>query len=99
VFIRRSSIVGKENGMAEITNPVKAIRAKCLECSNGATAEVKECPVVKCPLHPFRMGKNPYRQRREMTEEEKQVLADRLREARKSLGDSAESEVAENECV
>ena len=76
--------------MAEITNPVKAIRAFCLECSNGQTSEVKACPVDKCPLYPFRFGKNPYRQRREMSEEEKRVLADRLREARKNVGGSVE---------
>ena len=77
--------------MAEqITNPVKAIRAYCLECSCGSTAEIKECPVIKCPLYPFRFGKNPYRQRREMTEEQKQVLADRLKEARKSVAGAVE---------
>ena len=76
----------------EITNPVKAIRAFCMECSNGQTSEVKACPVYKCPLYAFRLGKNPYRQRREMTEEEKRVLADRLKEARKSIGSSVESE-------
>ena len=77
--------------MAEqITNPVKAIRAFCMECSNGQTSEVKACPVYKCPLYPFRFGKNPYRQRREMTEEQKQVLADRLKEARKNLAGSVE---------
>ena len=73
-----------------ITNPVKAIRAKCIDCCCGSTAEVKECQIVNCPLHPFRMGKNPYRQRREMTEEQKQVLADRLKEARKNIGSSVE---------
>ena len=82
--------------MAEITNPVKAIRAFCMGCSGDSTAEVKNCPVYKCPLYPFRMGKNPYRQRREMTKEEKRVLADRLREARKNIGSSAESEDAED---
>ena len=51
--------------------------------------------IVVVPLYPFRMGKNPYRQRREMTEEEKKVLADRLREARKNIGGSAESEEEE----
>lgn len=51
--------------MDVITNPIKAIRAFCLECSCGSTAEVKSCPVEKCPLFPFRLGKNPYRQRRE----------------------------------
>lgn len=78
-----------------ITNPVKAIRAFCLECSGGSTAEVKSCPRTACPLFPFRFGKNPYRQRREMTEEEKQVLADRLKEARKNIGSSVESEDTE----
>ena len=79
-----------------ITNPVKAIRAYCMECSCGQTSEVSACPVTKCPLYPFRFGKNPYRQRREMTEEEKQVLADRLKEARKNIGSSVGKEVAED---
>lgn len=83
--------------MGEITNPVKAIRAYCMECSCGQTSEVKECPIVKCPLYPFRMGKNPYRQRREMSEEQKQVLADRLKEARNSRSSSVGKEVTEND--
>ena len=79
----------------KITNPVKAIRAKCIDCCCGSTAEVKECQATKCPLYPFRLGKNPYRQRREMSEEQKQVLADRLKEARNSRSSSVEKEVAE----
>lgn len=80
----------------EITNPVKAIRAFCMECSNGQTSEVKACPVYKCPLYAFRFGKNPYRQRREMTEEEKRVLADRLKEARKHNSGAVEKSEVEN---
>lgn len=80
----------------KITNPVKAIRAFCLECSCGSTAEVKDCRVQRCPLYPFRMGKNPYRQRREMTEEQKQALADRLREARKNIGSSVGNEAVDD---
>ena len=72
------------------TNPVKAIREKCLECSNGQPSEVKCCPVEKCPLYPFRLGKNPFRQKREMTEEQKKAVRDRLREARKNNADSSE---------
>lgn len=79
------------------TNPVKAVREFCVECSGGSTAEVKSCPVYKCPLYPFRFGKNPYRQRREMTEEEKRVLADRLREARKANADTVEKYEGEDE--
>lgn len=43
------------------TSPVKAIRQKCLECGEGSANEVKLCPVERCPLYPFRFGKNPYR--------------------------------------
>ena len=81
----------------EITNPIKAIRTFCLECSGDSFAEVKSCPREVCPLYPFRLGKNPYRQRREMTEQEKQVLADRLREARKNIGSSVEKNATEDE--
>lgn len=78
-----------------ITNPVKAVRAFCLECSGGSPAEVKSCPREVCPLFPFRLGKNPYRQRREMSEEEKLVLAARLKEARKNNAISAGKEEEE----
>lgn len=78
------------------SNPLKAIRAFCLECSCGQTSEVKECPRLVCPLYPFRMGKNPFRQRREISEEEKRVLADRLREARKNIGSSVEKAEVED---
>lgn len=39
--------------------PIKAIRAKCLECCNGQQKEVRECAILKCTLHPYRMGKRP----------------------------------------
>jgi hypothetical protein len=38
---------------------VKSIRAKCLDCSNDQPKEVRLCPVIKCPLWPYRMGKRP----------------------------------------
>ncbi len=49
--------------MKEITNPVKAIRAKCLDCCCNNASEVSLCPSEQCALHPFRLGKNPYRKR------------------------------------
>jgi hypothetical protein len=61
------------------TNPVKAMREKCLDCMCGSSAEVKECPSTGCALYPFRFGKNPYRTKRELTEEEREKLAERLR--------------------
>ena len=41
------------------STPIKAIRAKCLECSNGQTKEVRECPCHSCPCYPYRMGRRP----------------------------------------
>lgn len=64
--------------MADLKNPVKAIRAKCLDCCCDQAEEVKLCPVEKCPIWPFRFGKNPYRTKREYTEEERQKMAERL---------------------
>ena len=43
------------------TSPLKAIRLKCLDCCCGSAHEVKLCTAVKCPLHLFRLGKNPNR--------------------------------------
>ena len=63
------------------TNPVKAIREKCLDCCCGQANEVKLCRRERCALHPFRFGKNPYRAKREMTEEQKKALAERLRKS------------------
>ena len=39
--------------------PVKAIRAKCLDCANGQQVEVRLCTCEKCPLYPYRMGHRP----------------------------------------
>lgn len=35
----------------------KAIRLKCLDCCCGHPGDVRNCPVTKCPLYPYRMGK------------------------------------------
>lgn len=61
--------------------PLKAIRAKCLDCMCGQNAEVKSCPCEGCALHPFRLGKNPFIKKREYTEEQKRAMSERLRAA------------------
>lgn len=61
------------------TNPVKAIRLKCLDCSGGSSAEVEKCDLKKCALWPFRFGKNPFRTKRELSDEEKARLQERMR--------------------
>lgn len=41
--------------------PIKAIRAKCLECCCGQAKEVQLCPVSACSLWQYRLGHNPAR--------------------------------------
>ena len=36
----------------KILTPIKAIRAKCLDCSNNQYKEVRLCPIKKCALYP-----------------------------------------------
>ena len=47
--------------MENVLTPIRAIRKKCLECGGGSYKEVRLCPVTECPLHFYRMGKNPLR--------------------------------------
>ena len=47
--------------MSRLT-PIKAIRAKCIDCSGFELKRVRECPFdgindEACPLYPLRMGK------------------------------------------
>ena len=39
--------------------PIKAIRKKCLDCTCYQPKEIRLCPVVNCPLYPYRMGTRP----------------------------------------
>lgn len=73
--------------MNEIKSPLKAIRQNCIDCCCGHVAEVKQCTVTKCALYPFRMGKNPFRTTRVMTEEERQRAVERLAVARNKKDD------------
>lgn len=72
--------------MEHETNPVKAILRKCLDCCMGQQEEVKQCPIEDCDLYPFRFGKNPFRAKREYTEEQKERLRSSLENARKNRG-------------
>ena len=60
-----------------------AIRAKCLDCASSA-AEVRACEVGSCALWPFRMGTDPWREAREMSEEQRAAAVERLRAAREA---------------
>ena len=44
-----------------MTTPLRAIRAKCLDCCCGQVNEVRLCPCLDCSLYPYRLGKDPAR--------------------------------------
>jgi len=43
----------------KVLTPIKAIRAKCLDCCADQPKEVRHCTVIHCALWPYRMGKRP----------------------------------------
>ncbi len=50
--------------------PMRAIRAKCLDCVAQQPAEVRLCIDEKCPLWPYRMGHRPKDDREPIEEDE-----------------------------
>jgi len=61
-----------------------AIRAKCLDCCGHSPAEVRRCAISDCSLWPFRMGTDPWREVRAMTDEQRQAAAERLARGREA---------------
>lgn len=49
------------NYRGRIKNRATAIRAYCVGCMGGDVAGVRYCESLTCPLHPFRMGRDPFR--------------------------------------
>lgn len=66
------------------TTMKKAIKEKCLDCCCGQREEVKLCPAKGCPLWDYRLGDDPYRQKRVLTEEQKEEMVKRLQKAKLS---------------
>ena len=65
-------------------SPIKAIRAKCLDCCCGQTNEVLLCTCTDCPLYVFRFGKNPFTNRT-LTEEQKIAAEERKKKQRNKM--------------
>lgn len=61
-----------------------AMRAKCLDCMGGNAAEVRRCGDMTCALWPFRMGTDPFHERRALTDEQRAAAAENLRLAREA---------------
>ena len=57
--------------------PMKAIRAKCLDCTGNQSKEVRLCTCLSCPLWGYRMGVRPDHPR--ALEANKEVEREKLR--------------------
>lgn len=55
----RSLSVSDLRELGHPESPIKAIRAKCLDCVYSET-EVRKCVQTSCPIWPMRMGRNPF---------------------------------------
>ena len=64
-----NKILGGKQMEEKRLTPIKAIRAKCLDCCCGNSNEVKLCTCTGCALYPYREGHNPFIQKQEWTEE------------------------------
>ena len=53
---------------------LKIIRAKCMDCTCEQIKEVTRCHIRDCPLWPVRLGKDPDKPKRTLTEEHKKKL-------------------------
>jgi len=53
--------ITKDGLVTDSLTPVKAIRQKCLECSNWQPKEVRLCPIGDCAIFPYRFGTDPSR--------------------------------------
>lgn len=52
---------------------LRAVRAKCIDCSAGNAAEVRKCVTIRCPLWPIRMGRFPAHLRKGLRADEDQA--------------------------
>lgn len=72
--------------MSGTLSPLKAIRAKCIDCCGGSRSYVASCGIPTCPLYDFRNGKNPHRTRKkELSDEQKQAAKENLKKARAAI--------------
>ena len=66
-----------------MATPLSAIHNFCISCMGDQPRLVKECTAKSCPLWPYRTGHNT-NSKRTMTEEQRQMAAERLKKAREA---------------
>lgn len=48
----------------------EALRLRCIDCCSGSMDEVRKCVAIACPAWPFRMGKSPWKEKRQISPEQ-----------------------------
>lgn len=85
----REMAPGDLEALGHVRKPVlQALRERCVDCCGGSVFEVRACVAVACPSWPFRMGTDPWREKRVMSDDQKAVLRDRLAKSRAAKGGS-----------
>lgn len=51
-----------------------ALRARCLDCCCWQPREVSKCTAISCVSWPFRMGRNPFRKHRTLSDKQRAAL-------------------------
>ena len=68
----------------EYVSPLKSIRKHCVQCV-GSWKDVESCGGENsCPLYDYRFGKNPFRAKRVLSDDQKREMAERLSRSRES---------------
>jgi len=57
--------------------PLAAIRAKCHDCQNWQTGEIRDCTIETCPLWPYRMGRKSRSDAPQNGKEDRKILNNR----------------------
>lgn len=63
--------------------PLSQIHKFCIDCMGGQPRLIKDCTAKNCPLYSYRTGHNT-NSKRTMTEEQRQMAAERLKKAREA---------------
>ena len=70
---------------------LKNIHQKCMDCSAYQIKEIELCPSMDCPLWPFRMGKDPFKTGRVLSDVQRENLV-KARAARKTIAKDKENQ-------
>lgn len=75
---------GKDKSRGAVKDSrLRSIRRECLNCCNGSSEAVRDCPAVYCHLWPYRLGRNPNQQGR------RGASPERMAELRRKRSESA----------